>query len=135
MQSVLLPENLQCIFAASSNHRANFIRYVRKQIRPKAGETLVLADLGYSGTIQDQIKEILAQDFDLRVEGRYLILREATTSQTGKKGLIDYRSMNRNSLSLLLTQIQTLEQLTVNDNGSLVQYGDMKSRLCPSTSD
>lgn len=124
MQSVLSPQNLQRIFEASNKHRANFIRYVRKQIRPKAGETLVLADLGYSGTIQDQIKKILAQEFDLRLEGRYLILREATTRQTGKKGLIDYRSMNRNSLSLLLTQIQTLEQLTVNDNGSLVQYGD-----------
>lgn len=124
MQEVLLPENLQCILDASSKHRANFIRYIRKQIRPKAGETLVLADLGYSGTIQDQIKVILAQEFDLKVEGRYLILRETSSKQTSKKGLIDYRSMNRNSLNLLLTQIQTLEQLTVNDNGSLVQYGD-----------
>lgn len=124
MQEVLLPENLQCILDASGKHRANFIRYIRKQIRPKAGETLVLADLGYSGTIQDQIKVILAQEFDLRVEGRYLILRETSSTQKSKKGLIDYRSMNRNSLNLLLTQIQTLEQLTVNDNGSLVKYGD-----------
>lgn len=124
MQEVLLPENLEWILEASGKHRANFIRYFRKQIRPKAGETLVLADLGYSGTIQDQIKGILAQEFDLSVEGRYLILRETSSTQTSKKGLIDYRSMNRNSLNLLLTQIQTLEQLTVNDNGSLVEYGD-----------
>jgi FMN phosphatase YigB (HAD superfamily) len=124
MQEVLLPENLQCILDASGKNKTNFIRYIRKQIRPQAGETLVLADLGYSGTIQDQIKGILAQEFDLRVEGRYLILRETSSIQTSKKGLIDYRSMNRNSLNLLLTQIQTLEQLTVNDNGSLVQYGD-----------
>jgi predicted HAD superfamily hydrolase len=125
MQSVLLPESIQSIIDASSKNRANFIQYIRKQIRPKAGETLVLADLGYTGTIQDQLKEILANEFDLKLEGRYLILREATTRQTNKKGLIDYRSMNRNSLNLLLTQIQTLEQLTVNDNGSLVQYGEM----------
>lgn len=124
IQEVLLPENLECILEASGKHRANFIRYIRKQIRPKTGETLVLADLGYSGTIQDRIKGILAQDFGLSVEGRYLILRETSSTQTSKKGLIDYRSMNRNSLNLLLTQIQTLEQLTVNDNGSLVQYGD-----------
>lgn len=124
MQSVLLPENVNAIIRASSKNRENFIRYVRKQIRPKTGETLVLADLGYSGTIQDQLKEILASVFDLKLEGRYLILREASTSQTSKKGLIDYRSMNRNSLNLLLSQIQTLEQLTVNDNGSLVKYGD-----------
>jgi FMN phosphatase YigB (HAD superfamily) len=124
LQEVLLPENLQCILEASRKNRANFIKYVRKHIRPKVGETLVLADLGYSGTIQDQIKGILAEYFDLRVEGRYLILRETSSAQTSKKGLIDYRSMNRNSLSLLLSQIQTLEQLTVNDNGSLVRYGD-----------
>lgn len=123
MQSVLQPENIQVIIDASRKNRANFVRYVRKQIRPKAGELLVLADLGYTGTIQDQIRDILAVEFGLKTEGRYLILREATARQTHKKGLIDYRLMNRNSLNLLLTQIQTLEQLTVNDNGSLVQYG------------
>jgi FMN phosphatase YigB (HAD superfamily) len=124
IQEVLLPENLQCILDASGRNKANFIRYIRKQIRPQADETLVLADLGYSGTIQDQIKGVLAKEFDLRVEGRYLILRETSSTQTSKKGLIDYRSMNRKSLNLLLTQIQTLEQLTVNDNGSLVHYGE-----------
>lgn len=124
MQSVLQPENIQSIIDTSSKHRANFVRYIRKQIRPKAGESLVLADLGYTGTIQDQIKGILAEEFDLKTEGRYLILREAAGRQTSKKGLIDYRSMNRNSLNLLLSQIQTLEQLTVNDNGSLVQYAE-----------
>lgn len=124
MQSVLQPENIQSIIDASHTHRTNFIRYIRKQIRPKAGELLVLADLGYTGTIQDQIKNILSEEFDLKIEGRYLILKEAAARQTSKKGLIDYRSMNRNSLNLLLTQIQTLEQLTVNDNGSLVQYAE-----------
>jgi predicted HAD superfamily hydrolase len=124
MQEVLLPENLQCILDASNKHRANFVRYFRKHIRPKVGETLVLADLGYSGTIQDQIKHILAEEFDLRVEGRYLILRETSSIQSNKKGLIDYRLINRNSLNLLLSQIQTLEQLTVNDHGSLVRYND-----------
>lgn len=123
MQSVLQPDNIQAIIDASRKNRANFVRYIRKQIRPKAGESLVLADLGYTGTIQDQIRDILAEEFELKTEGRYLILREATARQTNKKGLIDYRSMNRNSLNLLLSQIQTLEQLTVNDNGSLVQYG------------
>jgi FMN phosphatase YigB (HAD superfamily) len=124
MQEVLLPENLQCILEASAKHRAHFIRYFRKHIRPKSGETVVLADLGYSGTIQDQLKMILAEEFDIQLEGRYLILREASHNQAFKKGLIDYRSINRNALTLLLTQIQTLEQLTVNDNGSLVRYGE-----------
>jgi FMN phosphatase YigB (HAD superfamily) len=122
VQSVLQPENTQFIINASRKHRNNFVRYIRKQIRPKVGESLILADLGYTGTIQDQIKDILAEEFDLKTEGRYLILREAATQQSSKRGLIDYRLMNRNSLSLLLSQIQTLEQLTVNDNGSLVQY-------------
>lgn len=125
MQSVLQPENIQSIIDASRKHRANFIRYIHKQIRPKTGETLVLADLGYTGTIQEQIKGILAEEFGLKLEGRYLILREASSRQTSKKGLIDYRSMNRNSLNLLLSQIQTLEQLTVNDNGSLIQYTEV----------
>lgn len=124
MDSVMRPENLQLIYKASETHCSNFLRYVRKQIKPKAGETLVLADLGYAGTIQDQIKDILSKELDLKVEGRYLILRESTTIQKNKKGLIDYREINNKSLNLLISQIQTLEQLTVNDNGSLVKYAD-----------
>ena len=124
LAEVLKEDNQKYILKVSRERKANFIRYLKKTINPQPGETLVLADLGYAGTIQDQIQKTLLSEFDLKLEGRYLILRAGATSQLNKKGLIDYRFFNVNSLNLLLTQIQSLEQLTVNDKGSLLAYGD-----------
>jgi FMN phosphatase YigB (HAD superfamily) len=122
--NVLSNESLNIITAASSCNRLNFLKYIKNKVQPRPGETLVLADLGYSGTIQDQIRDVFSDAFDVRVEGRYLILRESDRQQKNKIGLIDYRSLNFSSINLLLSQIQTLEQLTVNDNGSLMRYDE-----------
>jgi FMN phosphatase YigB (HAD superfamily) len=120
--SILSREALNLITAASSHNRQNFLKYIRNKVNPRPGETLVFADLGYSGTIQDQVQAVLFEAFGTNVEGRYLILRESDRQQLNKKGLIDYRSLNNQSINLLLSQIQTLEQLTVNDKGSLMHY-------------
>lgn len=122
--SILTTEALDRITAASLKNRQNFLDYIRNKVKPSPGETLVFADLGYSGTIQDQVQAVLSENFDVRVEGRYLILRESDRQQCNKQGLIDFRSFNNHSINLLLSQIQTLEQLTVNDKGSLMRYGD-----------
>jgi predicted HAD superfamily hydrolase len=120
--SILSTEALNMITAASLHNRQNFLNYIRNKVNPRPGETLVFADLGYSGTIQDQVQAVLLEAFGTHVEGRYLILRESDRQQLNKKGLIDYRSLNNQSINLLLSQIQTLEQLTVNDKGSLIHY-------------
>jgi hypothetical protein len=123
-ESILSTVALNLIIKASSHNRQNFLNYIRNKVNPRPGETLVFADLGYSGTIQDQVQTIIFEAFGTRVEGRYLILRESDRQQLNKKGLIDYRSLNNQSINLLLSQIQTLEQLTVNDKGSLMCYTD-----------
>jgi predicted HAD superfamily hydrolase len=122
--SILSTEALNIITESSIKNRQNFINYIKKMVNPQPGETIILADLGYSGTIQDQIQSIIFDTFGVHVEGRYLILRESDRQQLNKKGLIDFRSLNSHSINLLISQIQTLEQLTVNDNGSLIYYND-----------
>lgn len=122
--SVMSNEALDRITAASSHNRQNFLTYIRNQVKPRPGETLVFADLGYSGTVQDQVQVVLSETFGVCVQGRYLILRESDRQQCNKKGLIDFRSLSNHAINLLLSQIQTLEQLTVNDKGSLMRYGD-----------
>jgi FMN phosphatase YigB (HAD superfamily) len=123
-ENILSTEAINLITTASSHNRINFLNYIRNKVNPRPGETLVFADLGYSGTIQDQVQSVIFEAFGSHIEGRYLILRESDRQQLNKKGLVDYRLLNNQSINLLLSQIQTLEQLTVNDKGSLMRYND-----------
>ena len=123
-------KNINIIVSESIIHKENFVKYIAKEVRLQKGETLVLADLGYAGTIQDQITGIIEEEFGAEVQGMYLILKESANAPQAKFGFIDYRQLTTNSVNLLLSQIQTLEQFAVNDNGSLLEYATGGIALC-----
>lgn len=106
----------------ANEHKKNFLEYIVGKTDLKRDETLVLVDLGYAGTVQDQITPVIENEAGVKVAGRYLILRDSERAPVAKKGFIDYRDFSVRSVDLLLTQIQTLEQFTVNDSGSLIEY-------------
>lgn len=116
------PENIEYIIENSNKLRENFKKYFKSEVDFREDETIIFCDLGYEGTIQDHFHDLFMKDFSLKFEGRYFILKGSWSCQGGKKGMIDYRNVNKNTLSLLLTQIQILEQLVSNDNGSLINY-------------
>ncbi len=122
VSNVITSEFSTRVLQRSKQNQAHFVNYVRTKLGLQEGETLVLADLGYSGTIQDHITSLLEASSHVRVEGRYLLLRDSDRAPRSRKGFIDFRTFPVSGIELLLTQIQTLEQFCTNDNGSLIGY-------------
>lgn len=121
---IIEPKSINYILENSNRLKMNFKKYLKSKINFKKNETIIFADLGYEGTIQDRFHDVITKDLSLKFEGRYFILKGSWSYQGGKKGMIDYKNINKNTLSLLLTQIQILEQLMSNDNGSLINCDD-----------
>ncbi len=85
------------------------------------GDTLMLVDLGYNGTVQNHLAAF-AQRFDLKIAGRYLLLREEALTGLDKKGLLDTRHYDLRVLHALSGPISAIEQLCTISQGSVIDY-------------
>lgn len=115
-------KNIAKILERSSAFRARMLRHVRAATGCAAGDTLMLVDLGYAGTVQDRIDEVLRQGLGVQVAGRYLLLREHDVSGHDKRGLLDARSFDGEALNALCSNVAPIEQLCTVSQGSVVGY-------------
>ncbi len=98
------------------------VAHIRKTVNPAPGDTLMLADLGYNGSVQNRIDHILARELDVKVAGRYLLLREQDRPGLDKSGMIDARSHDPHFLETLCANVAVLEQLCTASMGSVIDY-------------
>ena len=110
------------IIAKAKAYRENFKKYITKIVNPTDGEIIVIVDLGYSGTIQDNMSEFFQDEYGVALNGAYLILKDSEKASLNKRGFISGDIISQSAINFLLNQIQTLEQLTVNDSGSTCSY-------------
>ncbi len=105
--------------------RANrLVEHVRRAVDPQPGDTLMLVDLGYNGSAQDNVDLLLSEAFSVRVAGRYLLLREMTATGLDKKGLIDDRHFDAQLLEAMCGNVAVIEQLATCELGSVVDFTD-----------
>lgn len=100
------------------------IAHVRNAVNPQPGDTLMLVDLGYNGSAQNQIDSLLSDAFDCHVAGRYLLLREMNASGLDKKGLIDPRHFDPGLLEAMCGNVAVIEQLSTCEMGSVTGYSE-----------
>lgn len=112
------------IIARSTAFAARMIAHVRAACDPQPGDTLMLVDLGYNGTVQNAIDGVLSDALGVHVAGRYLILREDFISGLDKAGLFDQRHYDHAALATLCDNIAAIEQLATLPQGSVVDYDD-----------
>jgi FMN phosphatase YigB (HAD superfamily) len=86
------------------------------------GDTVMLVDLGYNGTVQDYLEAPLSERFGLKLAGRYLLLREEVDTGLDKKGFLDTRHFDCNALHALSGPIALVEQLSTIAQGSVENY-------------
>jgi hypothetical protein len=91
-------------------------------VTPAAGDTLMLVDLGYNGSVQNQIEPLLRATLGVEVAGRYLLLREQDMPGLDKRGFIDERGYDANTLEALCGNVAVLEQLCTAAQGSVIDY-------------
>ena len=108
----------------SSAFAARMLAHLRMHAAIEPGDTLVLADLGYNGTVQSLIEPVLRQRLGVEVQGRYLLLREQDRPSPTKLGLLDRRRYDANALTALCAHVSVLEQLCTAAQGSVIDYED-----------
>ena len=121
-RSVLHPAMVRKIVKRSGEFADRLFAHFQAQ-GVQRGDAVMLVDLGYNGTVQNQVGPLLEERFGLTVAGRYLLLREDQLSGLDKKGLIDARHCDVAGLQSLCCSVALVEQLCTIARGSVVDYG------------
>lgn len=87
-REVLRDAVLRQTFAQSAALRRRLLAHVRARTGLQHGETLVLVDLGYSGTVQTRLRAVFRDEMNVDLRGLYLIASRAQANQTDREGLI-----------------------------------------------
>lgn len=98
------------------------IAHIRSTVHIEPGDTVLLIDLGYNGTVQDHVAPLIEGACGAHVAGRYLLLRETVVGTMDKRGFIDARTFDAGVLDLLASNIALLEQLCTVSQGSVIDY-------------
>ena len=115
-------ERKRSIVAASRAMARRLVAHVRAVANPAPGDTLMLVDLGYNGTVQNRIAACLEKELKVHVAGRYLLLREMDRPGLDKRGFIDDQHYDPHALEALCANVAVLEQLSTTPMGSVVDY-------------
>jgi predicted HAD superfamily hydrolase len=116
---------LDIILKESRAYRDRLINYIIKETDIKAGDTLVLIDLGYSGTTQNLLGKILEKELNIEVTGRYLISLAVPNWQSSRRGLLDPSWCDTRSMHMLVEYIALLEQICTSNTASVIDYDKM----------
>ncbi len=119
---VLRPSVVQTIVSASAEYRKRFYRYLTYHLGVERGDTLVFVDLGYEGTAQRQLQEMLEQDLGVQLVGRYLLVSATAGWQNTRKGLFDPSWCDDRALATVVPYVALLEDVCTCAQGSVVDY-------------
>jgi FMN phosphatase YigB (HAD superfamily) len=122
LAAVRQPEVTAEITAASAAYRARLQRYLQRQADLSPGDTVVLVDLGYAGTIQRVLGPVMSGAWGVDVFGRYLLAVGATSDR--HQGLLDRRWLDARALDTIQPYVGLLETLTADDGASVVGYDE-----------
>ncbi|NBC37505.1 HAD family hydrolase [Novosphingobium sp. FSY-8] len=116
------PSTRKFIHKAARRMADRIVTHVRQAVRPEAGDTLMLIDLGYNGSVQNNIDALLAKALKVQVAGRYLVLRETEFSGLDKAGYFDTPHYDMRALNAMTSNIAVVEQMCTTGIGSVIDY-------------
>jgi FMN phosphatase YigB (HAD superfamily) len=109
---------------ASRAFARRLVTHVRAMVNPAAGDTLMLVDLGYNGSVQNHVDALLRAELGVHVAGRYLVLREQDRPGLDKRGLIASDYYDAFALEAICANVAVLEQVCTTDSGSTIDYAE-----------
>jgi FMN phosphatase YigB (HAD superfamily) len=122
VQEIRKPLRQKQVIKAGKEFADRLIAHVRSVVNPQPGDTLMLIDLGYNGSVQNEIDALLRDRFGVHVAGRYLLLREQFRTGCDKKGLIGEGDYDCHTLEAIATNVAVLEQVCTAAQGSTIDY-------------
>jgi predicted HAD superfamily hydrolase len=116
---------LQVIISNSLDFQKRLLKHIALQTGVKSGDSLLFVDLGYSGTTQSKLADIIKRELNVDVSGCYLIASDSYSKIDNRTGLInyldhDYRIIN----SLTGNSISTFEMVCAKSSGSAKDYDE-----------
>jgi len=121
VEAMLKPDMVGAIVHRSAKFADRLIAHLARAGVGK-GDAVILADLGYHGSVQDKIAPMLQARIGVESFGRYLLLREEQPSGLDKQGLFDTRHHDYRTVDALCDAISVVEQLCTVAQGSVVDY-------------
>lgn len=116
---------LNYIFNASQQYRTRLQKHLENTIGLTEGDTLLLVDLGYTGTAQIKLAPIFKEKMNVDMIGCYLLTLPTTAAIHIKRyGLLDSEAYDHKTLTMLVNYIALLEQLCTSNEHSVVNYDD-----------
>jgi FMN phosphatase YigB (HAD superfamily) len=122
LKAIRNPARAKRIVKNSRAFADRLAQHIRSTVNPAKGDTLMLVDLGYNGSVQNEIEPVLKRLLGVKVAGRYLLLREQFRMGFDKKGLIDPAHYDANTLEAMSRNVAVLEQTCTAAQGSVVDY-------------
>ncbi|WP_250471053.1 HAD family hydrolase [Caballeronia sp. GAFFF1] len=110
------------IVQQSNALRERLFRHLQRTVGLERGDTLVLADLGYYGTIQHAIRDVFKRQFDVDVIGRYFASLDSPGSHLDRRAMIDSSWTDDNVVETLIAHIGDFEQMCAINSGSVIAY-------------
>lgn len=120
--AIRTPENMVRIRARSAAFAERLTRHIAHNADVEPGDTLMLVDLGYNGSVQNAVDRVLRRWTGGHVAGRYLLMRENDVTTLDKRGFIGTRHYDDRALQLLTRSASVLEQLATEIAGSVIDY-------------
>lgn len=114
-------DNIDLIVKNSVEYAARLKSHLESELHLKSGDTLVLVDLGYSGTTQRRLTPVFAE-MGVEVLGRYLIALRIPGWEHNRKGLIDASWCDDRTMHAMVSYISLLEQLCTSNENSVIDY-------------
>lgn len=122
VRAIRAPHRMARILTRARAFAARLCGCLRATVAPDPGDTLMLVDLGYNGSVQNQVEPVLRAMLGVEVAGRYLLMREQDMPGLDKRGFIDQRRYDANTLEALCGNVAVLEQLCTAAQGSVIDY-------------
>ncbi len=97
------------------------VTYLNK-LGVERGDAVMLADIGYEGTVQNAIEPVLRDRLELEVAGRYMALRHLVANKCDKRGYMDARNYDNDLLTACWENIAVVEGLFNVAQGSVIDY-------------
>ncbi len=119
----ILQAELQArIIERSTQFASRMAAHIQAQSGCEPGDTVLLVDLGYAGTVQDRVSQVLQRLLGVKVLGAYLVLRDMPQWQLDKAAMIGPAQYDHRVMDALAAYIALLEQVCTVEQASVVNY-------------
>jgi predicted HAD superfamily hydrolase len=97
--------------------------YLQKNAGLAPGDTVILVDVGYAGTVQRSLKTFFKEEMEIEhVYGRYLISTNSRDNELKFSGLIDLSWCDYRTLTVLSTGFVLMEEIFSSCDESVIEY-------------